>query len=230
MRDSPEKDAIPARTWLGLSLAARHLGVHYTTLRRWADAGEVPCLRTPGGQRRFAVSDLEHFVETRRQVPQGNSLATLQNMAVELQRREMQQHGVQHQGWVARFSPDQRLSLKRYGQQLVGLLLQFMGAAGSGDTYLEEARQIAHEHGAACTRAGLNVTDAVSAVLFFRHTLFEMAYESGLLQHLDTTEGRRVYQRLSDFLDVILLATTESYHSDYTPDPGGRPEQEAARA
>src|SRR5512141_2507723 len=53
--------------WLDLSEAAHYLGVHFTTLRRWADAGQVPCIRTPGGRRRFAAADLQVFLESLRQ-------------------------------------------------------------------------------------------------------------------------------------------------------------------
>ena len=44
---------------LRLSEAAALLGVHPDTLRRWADAGQVPCTRTPGGERRFTRADVE---------------------------------------------------------------------------------------------------------------------------------------------------------------------------
>ncbi len=39
--------------------AADLLGVSASTLRRWASQGRVPCRRTPSGQRRFLVEDLE---------------------------------------------------------------------------------------------------------------------------------------------------------------------------
>src|SRR5512132_4054639 len=62
-------------SWLELSEAAHFLGVHFTTLRRWADAGQVPCIRTPGGRRRFALSDLQQFLDGLRQ-KQANQIAT----------------------------------------------------------------------------------------------------------------------------------------------------------
>jgi len=42
-----------ARDWLTVGEASRVLGVHPDTLRRWADAGDVPVFVTPGKQRRF---------------------------------------------------------------------------------------------------------------------------------------------------------------------------------
>jgi excisionase family DNA binding protein len=55
-----------ARLGLTASQAARHLGVSISTLRRWSDAGHVQAYRTPGGQRRFSVEQLDDFLESLR--------------------------------------------------------------------------------------------------------------------------------------------------------------------
>lgn len=39
--------------------AARRLGVNVDTVQRWADSDKLPCLRTPGGFRRFRPEDVE---------------------------------------------------------------------------------------------------------------------------------------------------------------------------
>ena len=51
---------------LGLtaSEAARHLGVSLSTIRRWSDMGYLKGYRTPGGQRRFSVAQLDEFLST----------------------------------------------------------------------------------------------------------------------------------------------------------------------
>lgn len=48
---------------VALGEGARLIGVHPTTLRRWANDGLVPCTRTPRGQRRFRVGDLRAVLE-----------------------------------------------------------------------------------------------------------------------------------------------------------------------
>ncbi|MGO8685535.1 MAG: diguanylate cyclase [Thermoleophilia bacterium] len=45
--------------WLRVQEAAELLGVSAATVRRWSAAGKIAGQRTPGGQRRFRVSDLE---------------------------------------------------------------------------------------------------------------------------------------------------------------------------
>ena len=39
--------------------AAARLGVHPKTLSRWESLGHLPCVRTPGGHRRFRRSDID---------------------------------------------------------------------------------------------------------------------------------------------------------------------------
>ena len=51
-----------SRLGLSTSEAARHLGVSLSTVRRWSDAGHLRGYRTPGGQRRFTVEQLNEFL------------------------------------------------------------------------------------------------------------------------------------------------------------------------
>ena len=53
-------------TGLGLTVsqAALHLGVSIATVRRWSNAGHLQSTRTPGGQRRFTVEQLDAFVDS----------------------------------------------------------------------------------------------------------------------------------------------------------------------
>jgi excisionase family DNA binding protein len=44
---------------LTISQAAKVLGVHPNTLRRWVDKGQVPAARLPSGHRRFTREQIE---------------------------------------------------------------------------------------------------------------------------------------------------------------------------
>jgi excisionase family DNA binding protein len=46
------------------SQAAVYLGISLATVRRWTDAGHINCYRTPGGQRRYSLDQLEEFVSS----------------------------------------------------------------------------------------------------------------------------------------------------------------------
>lgn len=55
-----------SRLGLTTSEAARHLGVSLSTIRRWSDLGYLRGYRTPGGQRRFSLEQLDEFLESLR--------------------------------------------------------------------------------------------------------------------------------------------------------------------
>jgi len=55
--------------------AATHLGVSAASLRNWSDKGLVPFYRTPGGQRRYELADLDRFIDSMRQ-PSKSELAS----------------------------------------------------------------------------------------------------------------------------------------------------------
>ncbi|HEX6945459.1 MAG TPA: helix-turn-helix domain-containing protein [Casimicrobiaceae bacterium] len=52
------------RLGLTTSEAARHLGVSLSTIRRWSDMGYLRGYRTPGGQRRFSIEQLDEFLDS----------------------------------------------------------------------------------------------------------------------------------------------------------------------
>lgn len=58
-----------SRLGLTTAQAARHLGVSLSTIRRWSDAGHLRGSRTPGGQRRFSVEELDGFLASLRPRP-----------------------------------------------------------------------------------------------------------------------------------------------------------------
>jgi excisionase family DNA binding protein len=50
-----------------VSQAANFLGVSVASVRKWSDAGLLPAYRTPGGQRRYSLDDLEEFLWSMRE-------------------------------------------------------------------------------------------------------------------------------------------------------------------
>lgn len=66
-QDGPVIDHKPRRVTVGPSIllnttqAAERLGIHYQTLRAWADSGKIAVVRLPGGHRRFERSVIDRF-------------------------------------------------------------------------------------------------------------------------------------------------------------------------
>jgi len=53
--------------------AAAYLGVSAASLRKWSNSGLVPTYRTPGGQRRYSVEDLDSFMRSMREPRRGSA-------------------------------------------------------------------------------------------------------------------------------------------------------------
>ena len=66
------RDRSTSRLGLSTSEAAAHLGVSLSTVRRWSDAGHLRGYRTPGGQRRFTVEQLNEFLASLEQSSSAN--------------------------------------------------------------------------------------------------------------------------------------------------------------
>jgi excisionase family DNA binding protein len=56
-----------SRNFLNVGQAAEYLGVSPASLRNWSDQGKLPVYRTPGGQRRYRIRDLDAFIESWRE-------------------------------------------------------------------------------------------------------------------------------------------------------------------
>ena len=59
-----ESAAETGRRLLGIGEAAVYLGVSIASLRKWSDQGLIRVHRTPGGQRRYAMPDLDEFIRS----------------------------------------------------------------------------------------------------------------------------------------------------------------------
>lgn len=205
-------------TWLDLSQAAEYLGVHYTTLRRWADAGEIACIRTPGGRRRFSERALAQFIQSLGQgFPAGEVVegspgndAPLKALAIDKTRaslRDLPAPG----DWMGRLTPEQRLSMRGTGDRLVALLLQYNSRADGGEAFLEEGRRIMRDYSQVCSQIGMTLPETARVFLFFRRSVLEAIYQAGNLPGAENGEGQRIYLRANDFLDVLMVSLMDDY-------------------
>lgn len=203
--------------WLDLSDAADYLGVHFTTLRRWADAGQIPYLRTPGRRRRFSVHVLDAFIQQMQQGGQIHAAAIqpLQERAI-VHTRENLRNMPAAENWIERIDQSQRSSMKGTGHLLMALLLQYNSRNDGGDAYLDEGRRIMREYSQICTEAGLSLQETVRIFLFFRSSILDAVYETGSLVGGGDLEGRRIFHRSTDFLDTLILELIGGFTNSMT--------------
>lgn len=196
--------------WLALKPAADRLGVHPTTLRRWADAGEVPVAVTPGGHRRFAAQDLERFAEERRRLKLVTGLQQLwADQALSQTRLEIAAH--QHEPWLASLNQHDREYKRQLGRRLMGILLQYISLPEGGEDLLHEARTIGVEHAEDGLAQGLPLVEAIRAALFFRDMLVEVAIQLPEVAHRRPEANTLLLRRINTVLNTVQLAIAERY-------------------
>lgn len=131
---------VQEETWLTVKAASEKLGVHPTTLRRWANAGNIPVMLTPGGHRRFLESDLLQFTDERRRL---KVVAGLERLWAENALTRARAEIVSHQGkdWFLAFDEQDRAHKRQLGRRMMGLLLQYVSLTeGGGGNFGRSAR------------------------------------------------------------------------------------------
>lgn len=220
---------IEPRTWLPLRLAAARLDIHPTTLRRWADNGEIPFLLTPGGHRRFAVADIDQFASAR---SQRHALVPVEQVwaekALTRTRRALSQPVPED--WFTDMTEDHRARHRQLGRQLMGLTLQYISSKDGNGHLLEQAREVGYEYGKISIEVGLLLTDALQAAIYFRDELIEVALQLPGSTQIRPEDNLRLMRRINRLLNVVHLAVAETYEknqavkkSDYGPPASSRP-------
>src|SRR3990172_3266680 len=196
--------------WLPLKQAAERLGVHATTLRRWADSGELPTLLTPGRHRRFAIADLDRFAEEHRRL---KTITGLERIWAEQALIQTRKEIVDHPNvpWLAAFNEEDRERKRALGRRLMGLMLQYVSLSEGGDDILEEARAIGREHAENALGLRLPLVEAITAMLFFRDTMVEVAVQLPEVAHVRPEANTKLLRRINLLLNAVQLAIADMY-------------------
>lgn len=196
--------------YLSLAEACRQLGVHASTLRRWAAHGELPVYFTPGGHRRFALSDIQALRE--RPPESSTALAcTWANRALDNTRHDLR-NGDQHPAWMTSLGDDERAAWRHVSMQLMGVVLRYINAAPDEEEHLlAEARAIGSDYATYAKRAGLGLTTALESALFFRDLLVDAAMEMPETTSTPVAASARLLRRINRILNVVQLAVAAGY-------------------
>jgi excisionase family DNA binding protein len=199
----------PDVKWLSLQEASRILGVHPSTLRQWADAGKIHTVRTPGGHRRFAESDVRALLEPEPLQPSGVQM--LVQSALGRARLEVSGGKLNEQGWYQHFNETDKAEHRELGRRLLALVMQYLTQPAERTTIIEEARKLGTDFGRRA-REKLALTEAVHAFLYFQDFLMD-----GVMQ-MSKTMGQGVnvdlvaaYQQINTFINEVLVAMLRVY-------------------
>ncbi len=226
---------LPDDKWLTLSQAAEVLGVHPTTLRRWADRGDIPVRLTPGRHRRFRASEIQQHLE--QQSRHGSVSSTGASPAqtlpaldttgrvwadfalVETRQRLFNQPEPQ---WLMAFDKDDRDEKRELGRRLMALLMQHISAPDDDRSLLIEARSIATRYAQNCLMVGLSASESLEATTFFRDAMTEVALQMPHVAQLDSDAQLRLLRKLNQIFNVVQVSlieyfdeTSASAHNDH---------------
>lgn len=201
------ENAVPQ--WLALKEASDFLGVHFTTLRTWADNGDIPVFRTPGGHRRFSLDDLRRFLAQRSQLATADEHGIV-SVAVVRAREELERQLPVDQRWRYPLQGDAEQARRQRGRQLFALAVSFVLKPAQSERLLEQGRELGREYGWEAARSGIGLPETGKAVQFFRSQLVETVrhQESASLPDADDL---RVQRLIDLFLDEVLYAVLDGY-------------------
>jgi excisionase family DNA binding protein len=202
-RDAPAGDG---DRWLTLGQASRVLNVDESTVRRWADAGQIRTFRTPGGHRRFAERDVSAIVNGR----EHHRYPDMSNMAMRGIRQQLHRQGNAAE-WYTHVDEEQREKLRLLGRRLMTLVADFVARRGRKTPLLEEARRTGAEYGFELAHAGLTLSQAMQAFTFFRRSLDHSAKRALTRAGTPANEAAAVGEQIMTLADEVLLGIAGAY-------------------
>lgn len=198
--------------WLNLSEAARLLGVHPSTVRMWADKGDLPSQRTSGGHRRFRRADIEAWQASHRHGSLPGASLMVQS-ALGRARMELNEGQLARMPWYNKLSESARLSYRETSQRLLGLLKKYL-AGEDREAVLVEARRLGTEYYRLGKTSRLSLSDSVRAFLYFRDFLTEGVVQ--LVEASGTAHSQslaELHQLTAHFTNEILIAMIAAHES-----------------
>ena len=195
--------------WLSLTKAAERLGVHPTTLRRWADNGDIPVYVTPGGHRRFSEADIDTILQNDHQLDQQSPHEILAIRALTATQQRLKQP--KQMEWLTVFSDNERDRQRKLGQRLLGLIMQHAATPDSDNNHLTEAGTIAVEYAESCAAQGLSAAQALEIVIFFRDGIVEAALQTPAVANYDDQMRVNLMRRINQVFNILQVTLIKQY-------------------
>ncbi len=209
-----------SRDWFSIRAASRFLGVHIGTVREWADAGILPSYRTPGGHRRFTAFDLRTFLERQQKSHPVDPFTSISETgpsddALECVRQALSARARQQPFWFQQLGIQptavQRHQQREFGQQLLEAVVGFVESPDEREPLLDRAQHIARAYGRTLAASELSAGNAARAAIHFRQLILKTILDAQLGSRKGDEEDARLFQRVSAFLDEILLAILDAF-------------------
>ncbi|HMS57625.1 MAG TPA: helix-turn-helix domain-containing protein [Tepidiformaceae bacterium] len=206
-----------AQNWLTLGAASELLGVSESTIRRWADAGDVGSYRTRGGHRRILEEDLRQLVSAQAGAPPSRDTDRISDIAIGRIKRRISRGRQGHTTTVfERLSDDARERLRLLGRQLVDLFARYVASNTKGERFTEDAHTLGREYGRTLVLSGVGLTAAVQTFNAMRRSLEETASQIAAEAGLNAEDAVEAVEATLGLADTILEAMAEVYEQQFT--------------
>ena len=199
--------------WVSLRQAADLLGVHPATVRNWADKGDLPSRRTPGGHRRFRKADLTQYAATQGELQPLEVQVILQN-ALGQTRMTVGGGTLNQEAWYASMSETTRATMRDQGRRVLEGLRAYL-AAGSPDNRLAEAIRIGKDYAAILEKDGLSLPQAVRGFFYFSDFVTNAVLTwSELNVPRSASEWAHLLRQVNTYINTMLLSIIEYYQAE----------------
>ena len=197
--------------WVSLRQAAEMLGVHPATVRNWADKGDLPSRRTPGGHRRFRKGDLLQYAETQGELQPLEVQVIIQNA---LGQTRMQVAELNNESWYNAISDATREHMRKEGRRVLEALRVYM-AHGAPDALLAEAITMGKEYAQALSQDNLTLPQAVRGYLYFSDFVINSILTwSEVTPPRNASEWANLLRQVNTFIHAMLLSIIEYYEAE----------------
>lgn len=202
--------------WVSLRHAAEILGVHPATVRNWADKGELPSRRTPGGHRRFRKSDLFKMAEAQ----QGNDQTQTHEVQLILQnalgqaRMQVGRDNLEAARWYSAMSDDTRQAMRTQGRRLLEEIRSYL-AADEDDANLAAAIKFGKEYAHQLHNDGLTLPEAIRGFYYFSDFVMDSILNwSEISTVREHNDWAKLLRQVNTFTHSMLLSIVEYYEED----------------
>jgi excisionase family DNA binding protein len=205
MRDSSE--------WVSLREAADILGVHPATVRNWADRGDLPARRTPGGHRRFRRVDLEQHARSAGEM-QPTEVQVIIQSALGQARIQVGEGTLEKTQWYAGMSEETKVAMRHAGRRVLAELRDFLASDG-GDERLSAAIDLGTEYARTLIADGLTLPQAVRGFFYFSDFVVNSILTwSEINQPRNSSEWGALLRQVNTFTNAMLLSIVEYYEEE----------------
>ncbi len=152
--------------WVSLGEAAQIIGVHPATIRNWAEQGELPFRRTPGGHRRFRRSDLQQWLASHRVAKPTEAQVVVQTALGRTRLEIGNRSKLENLAWYGQLSTEARETMRQQGLRLMDSLINHLANPDS-DAGLQTARHVGQTYGTLLKGQGLVLSQALQGYFYF---------------------------------------------------------------